>query len=414
MSKPMKPPTGPVRPRLAPALALPLLFLLLSGCTQAGGGGGGGGSWQGAVGIAVFIGIGIALLAYLAMHLLHLEQFKGLARDEMVQVSLSALFAGLLVFSMPLLNSGAVSMTCGLIDVKNTCPAPGEPAARAMPNLLFCSSAPVDRDTGARACPGSAEASGGCATAGTAAGWAQCVNAKSQQRIEYHLRAMTEYNQVLGDRGSRSGFCNMLGVGFTVAGCSSFGLIRGPLGQLLIADGFGLMDLKAEQLLLDLSTNGLVLGVLLPLGLLLRALHFSRKAGGTLIALALSLYFVFPAALLAGQGMADAFVVRAYGDSRNPGFTDVAANDPPVPDSRGLVCDPFDPDENRLVGALNGFFAQGERISQPAMADKIIFFVIGRTMLATVLALTVTLGAVRILGQMLGAEIDVTQIARLS
>jgi hypothetical protein len=114
----------------------------------------------------------------------------------------------------------------------------------------------------------------------------------------------------------------------------------------------------------------------------------------------------------------------------------------PLPQASSLQCEPYDPDESQLIGAIdgllvgkddNGDWVDGNHhclcdykdgngavdchdpiLSCPSDTDLIVFLVLVRTLLCTVLALTATLGATRVLGQILGTEIDVSGLARLS
>jgi hypothetical protein len=155
----------------------------------------------------------------------------------------------------------------------------------------------------------------------------------------------------------------------------------------------------------------------MPLGILLRALHWTRKAGGIILAIAISLYLVFPAVLLVGQGMADAFVRHTDLTiaSGHAGGYDGAIN------FAAPVCAPEAPDAWELMNAAQGIRNSGTDqnkisavTSEASIVDRIIFQVFARALLVTVLALTVTMGAIRVIGHMLATEIDVTAIARMS
>ncbi|MDE1798103.1 MAG: hypothetical protein KGH63_01710, partial [Candidatus Micrarchaeota archaeon] len=291
-------------------------------------------AWQGAVMAAIFIALLVAAFAYMVVHLMHLEQLKALVREELFQVGLVAVLAGLLITGLPFLDSVTHNLTCYASDVA-VCPVSVE-APTANPVYSFCSVAVPNPKPNPDGNPPSV-----CPSTAPLSAWALQVVGNQRATLSTFISGMGKYSNQLGLVGSKSGFCAMLGVGFGVAGCSAYSSLRGPVGQLLNAAGMGLMDLQAEILLLQLNA-GATLSLLLPLGLLLRALHFSRKVGATLIALSISLYIVFPATLLIAQGMADRFIienqVRDSGGSLHAVWASL-----PVPNGGALTCDPFDP-----------------------------------------------------------------------
>ncbi len=378
-------------------------------------------AWQASVMAAIFIALLVAAFAYMAVHLMHLEAFHALVRDELLQVGLVAILAGILLAGLPQVDNVTHNFVCAFSDVKS-CPVvlPPAPADRV---YAFCQTASVDQSVSppVRTCPGTSPLSA----------WALSINANQQSTLSTFIQQMGGYSNQLGEVGSKSGFCSMLGVGFGVAGCSAYSSLRGPVGQLLNAAGMGLMDLQAEQILLQLNAS-ITLSLLLPLGLLLRALHFSRKVGATLIALAVCLYVLFPATLIISQSMADRFMFENKSDAGS-GWARL-----PVPDASKLTCDPFDPVERSsdpsnpaLLDAIDNLQSTKTpctctapdgssrpcpypMLTCPSDTDTILFFVLARTLISTVLALTVTLAGVRVIGQALGTEIDVSAIARLS
>lgn len=83
---------------------------------------------------------------------------------------------------------------------------------------------------------------------------------------------------------------------------------------------FGILANMAQAILLRFSQNN-ALTVFLPLGLLFRAFPLTRKIGGTVIALALALYFVFPLTLALNKPIFDMYNVQ--------GAASIIGNNPP-------------------------------------------------------------------------------------
>ena len=396
-------------------------------------------AWQPAVVSAVLISVFVLAVIYMLVHVLHWDQFKGLVKDELGQAFITFLLVVVLITGLPDAEHRTAGVVCGISGMPDFCPTP------APASMLFCKTA--DFSTGAPACP----LSGSLATCGGPGSqplncWALNLNSQGQAQLGKALSDTLLFNKALGYVSSVGGFCNMLGVGFSVAGCSTYGVLRGPVGQMFNAIGIGMMDLQAEQILLNLNTIGFTLGLLLPLGVLLRALHWTRKAGGTLIALSLSLYFIFPASLLLGQAMADQFINPNPSPGYPSGSPYKELSDPssnlqgsnlhlpqlstkynPL-DTSSIECNPYNPDTGKLLNTMDSFTTRSPAASppnpssvdpaalvqNPSPIDRILFIVLVRNLLMTVVALTITLSAVRVFGQAFGAEIDVWGIARLS
>ncbi|MFA5108076.1 MAG: hypothetical protein WC492_00915 [Candidatus Micrarchaeia archaeon] len=345
-------------------------------------------AWVMPVFSSMLIAIFVVLIVYIIVHVLHLEQFKMILRDELAQVVAAILMVTVLLSGIVLLQGWLAQSLCGAMDI-GTCN--GVDLGKS--DLLMCEQVQ--------------KANGNCpSTIGMGMNdWAKSINEKQTKVLTDFTYGVIGYSDKVGEVSAKSGFANMLGVGMGIAGCSAYGAVRGPLGQLLNALGFGLMDLNAEMFLLNLNGSNagvsVVLGLFLPAGILLRALHFTRKAGSAIIALSISLYILFPASLLFGHSIVDRYVSPGPGGANNVYY----AADPSIPASN-MECDPFDPDENVLVGIMNNLIT--------GSVDNIIFWIIIRTMIITAFALSVTLGGAAALAHIMNTELDVSAIARLS
>ena len=84
--------------------------------------------------------------------------------------------------------------------------------------------------------------------------------------------------------------------GTTLSLAAGFGAILQGLSAPLYMVYFAIFANMAQDVLLHFAKNNM-LKVFLPLGVLFRAFPLTRKIGGTVIAMALALYFVFPLSL---------------------------------------------------------------------------------------------------------------------
>ncbi len=350
--------------------------------------------WQPAVFIALLASVTILVLAYFTVTFLHLDSFKAILRDELLQVFLTAVIALVLIAGIPGIETGLSSFTCGVMDPQ-ACVGTPDPSqdfygALTCPSISIVNSKAV--------CPANLKVND----------WAMQINARQTQILTDVSVSALAYSNKISEAGAKLGFVNLLGVGMGIPGCSAYGVLRGPLGQLLNASGFALMDLEAERILLGMNYS-VVLSLLLPLGLVLRALNITRKVGSTLIALSISLYLVFPSALLFGQSLADHFILM-------PKTQDASGQTIQYPyiglarasnlDAGTLDCDPFSPNEAGLINKVNELMDQN--------AQWLVFWVVVRTLLMTAFALSATFGATRAFAHLMNAEVDVSAIARLS
>ncbi len=383
-------------------------------------------AWQPAVGAALAINILVIGLLLMAVLVLHLEQIKGMAYDEAGQLLVTIVLVALLIAGLPEAESISRAIACAGGNYACTLgPAP----VRDMSLLPLCGSM-MSSPSSSPACP-----------SGTTMDWANKVTQNHIKLLEAQILYATEFNAKVGAVSSVSAFCNLMGTGLTVAGCSAYGVLRGPVGQLLNAQGLGLLELKAQQLLLSIASN-YALSLILPLGLLLRCLHFTRKAGGTLIALALSIYIVLPISIVLAQSLADGFAFT-YPSIANLGSGTYQANRGIYPSLRfdyallsaggslayAIECDPTEPDEQKFIGKVQGLMVPLDANNRPVqpspylagtleagstLSERVLFLAIVRTLLMAALALTMVITSVRVLGRIFGAEIEVWSIARLS
>jgi hypothetical protein len=323
--------------------------------------------WQGTVTLALLIPIFLAVAAFMFLKFMGMQRHQAMVRDELYQALATAVIIGLLVSSMGMINDGTSDFICGITEMD-----------------------PCDIDT-TDANPITNKAT-------------QVVNDRTENMRDF-LGDAIKYNTQLGEVAAQSGFCNMMSVGFSVAGCSAWGNIRSQVGQLINAATYAVMDLTSTKILLDLNTKDLTLGLILPVGILLRALTFTRKLGSGIIAMALSLYFVFPATFILTEQIA-----VKYLEDVNPSLRlDVSSNPVSIKDfDASEICDPFDPKPGPITKAVD------DKLKTNGTAEKILFFVIARAFFPTVLALTATMTSIRAVGKLMATDIDISAIARLS
>ncbi|MFA6214352.1 MAG: hypothetical protein WC717_03675 [Candidatus Micrarchaeia archaeon] len=209
------------------------------------------------------------------------------------------------------------------------------------------------------------------------------------------LSNMQGVSIALGREASKGVFCNFLGVGFTISNCSPYNAYRGSLTAAAFTTTVALSDTYAQDYLLSLA-RAYGFSVLIPLGLLFRCFKASRAAGGALIAIGFGFYTVYPAVILATDNLLHGGVP--------PG--------PPVlPSLSEGACDPM---ETEVSTSLNQFREYGDQLTEYMQMKDMAYFVLVRVLFLSILNLIITLSFIRAFAHMIGSEIDVSSLARIS
>ncbi|MFH0737269.1 MAG: hypothetical protein V1827_01680 [Candidatus Micrarchaeota archaeon] len=96
---------------------------------------------------------------------------------------------------------------------------------------------------------------------------------------------------------TRSQYCGLSGAGFNIAPCGSYSALTPPLTISLQAISLSIAELSSLKVL-TLFAKTYSFTLLLPIGILLRTLKFTRGAGALFIGLAVSLYLFVPIAAI--------------------------------------------------------------------------------------------------------------------
>ncbi|MFP3949849.1 MAG: hypothetical protein ACLFUZ_02015 [Candidatus Micrarchaeia archaeon] len=218
----------------------------------------------------------------------------------------------------------------------------------------------------------------------------------------------------LGSIASTSATCGFIGSSFTYPGCVG---VQVAYSSMVFATNVMLsaMVMNNSQIFLLQLAENFFFPVLLPLGLFLRCFHFTRGAGGLLIAFAFSFYFIFPVSIVITNGLAN------MPDDKPPAMEKI-----PNPGKIEYLgegfwkdfdtfdidadCNPLDMDPyagrkqaKRLVGSGGG-----------DMVDGLLYAFFIEGLFTTVINILITLSAVRGLASVFGAEVDISALARIS
>ena len=215
------------------------------------------------------------------------------------------------------------------------------------------------------------------------------------------LNAFSDSSSKLGAEASRGIFCNFLGVGYTLVNCSPLNAFRGSLTLSATVISAALADVYAQQFLLSLASSYAFV-FLIPLGLFLRCFKLSRGAGGALIAIGFGFYAVFPTMVVAEQKLLPTITIPSL-----PTLTGATKCD----SSGCWQCDPSETDVNVVYTQFNTYAVS---LTDFGLTQPLTYQVIVGTIFMSILNLIVTLGFIRMFAHLIGSEIDVSGLARIS
>ncbi|MFA5929877.1 MAG: hypothetical protein WC861_03255 [Candidatus Micrarchaeia archaeon] len=304
-------------------------------------------------GLAVLIPILIIAIAYMASYIFNIPSLRAILQDELLQI-----FA-----------TGAIALT------------------------LVGTQAVVDQYVTA-----TLQASGASgADIGSTMDAAGAKIAELEAKASGILSNMQDVSDRLGSEASRGVYCNFMGVGFSLTNCSPLNAYRGSLTAAAFTTTVALSDAYAQDFLLSLARS-YAFTVLIPLGLLFRCFRVTRMAGGALIAIGFGFYTVYPVVILATDKL-------LHGDQS------VA----PMPDSPEIpLVGKCDPQEPEVGNSRADFVSYGEQLTDYGLIYGISYQMLVRILFMSILNLIITLGFIRTFAHMIGSEIDVSSLARIS
>ena len=300
--------------------------------------------------LALLIPIAVVAIAYMASYAFNTPALRAVLQDELVQI----------------LATGAVALT------------------------LVGTQMVVDEYATAALNAGSATPSANIEGAmGAAAEKAHVLENEASSR----LTNMLDVSKTLGQEASKGVFCNFMGVGFSLNNCSPFNAYRGSLTAAAFANTVALSDSYAQGFIFSLA-RAYAFSIIIPLGLLFRCFKATRGAGGALIAIGFGFYTVYPVVTLATDNL-------LVGSSAPPSSV--------IPTVGS--CNPKDPS---VANALSEFTDYGSQLTDYNLIYGIAYQVMVRVIFLSILNLIITLTFIRTFAHMIGSEIDVSSLARVS
>jgi hypothetical protein len=196
--------------------------------------------------------------------------------------------------------------------------------------------------------------------------------------------------------GSRSLTCSILSVGYTISGCGGYTMVAPALSGVETTVGLAIAELSSIAKLMEIGINN-SFAILLPIGIIFRTFKLTRGAGGLIIAVAISLYFILPLSMITMWKVADQFKNAPEGAS----YTGTA---PSISVSSCVPADSGEGNSEKSTGILHQLVAAMPFYLFPTFIYGII---------TPAIALLITVTGIRVISSMAGADVDVSALSRV-
>jgi len=216
------------------------------------------------------------------------------------------------------------------------------------------------------------------------------------------MTSISGIDKAVAVEGSKASSCSILGMGYSVSGCGSYTLLSTPLSMAGGISGFAVGELYTMKRLIQLSES-FAFPFLLPLGIVLRTLKFTRGAGGLLIALAISLHLLLPIGILFNDMLGATFLSPPGDDADDDELVAPYKADPEDVD---MECNAGDTGPDNENDAISGYRTMRGNLK------VYLYTMLVQATLGPVLALLMMSTGLRTLTSIMGAEVDVSAVSR--
>jgi len=326
-----------------------ILFLLISLSFAA--------TWQVTTSLAVFASLLILIVIYIIGFGFGIENMKFLATQELYQLVITVILAGLIVGSATYMD----------------------------------------------------EFSGNFGSYVSETGSPSLYEVTTQRIADVNSKLTVVYIQVAGftesaaHQSTKTFYCSFISTGFFLSMCNSYSMVLPPLSMAFQAFSVAFTELQSLQTLMDLGYQ-FSFSLFLPLGIFLRSFKITRGGGGFFIALGIVFYLILPLSYVFLTDMVDYYELTA-GDT----VAEKLKTDPslPVP----TACKPQDTSDNGMGNADN---VKGVL---PGIFDNLeiyVYYILVVVNIPIIITILILITALRWLTSLMGAEVDLSALSRIA
>ena len=201
---------------------------------------------------------------------------------------------------------------------------------------------------------------------------------------------LVSFSVELGQESSKSFFCSIQGIGYSISPCSSFRALTAPVSMAFQTIALTLTELNSIKTLI-LFGQAYAFTLLLPAAILLRTFKLTRGAGGVLIGLAVAFYVFLPVGYMFMSEL----------------LTYSSTYSAPQPLASNFVCNS---DE---IGSSNLNEAKSVYTSLKANVEPYLFTFLIRGTLTAVISILIMITGMKAVSKIAGAEVDVSILSRI-
>lgn len=240
--------------------------------------------------------------------------------------------------------------------------------------------------------------------------------ALSEMLEEHHMMlvgnnsndGLVAFSRAVGYESSKSFYCSLHGVGYSISACGSYRQLMPALGLATQALSFSIAELESLRTLV-LFSESYMFAILLPAGIIFRTFRITRGAGAFLIAFSVSLYLVLPFTVLGMKEVVDSYngaTISGLPASGSKGFSDSK-----------YVCDEEETGSDAFFNLRPVYnYKKAFKLFQKAkgnLAGYLYAFLIKGT-LTTGVSIFAFITGIRWLSRIAGTEVDVSALMRLA
>ncbi|MEW6749276.1 MAG: hypothetical protein AB1295_06225 [Candidatus Micrarchaeota archaeon] len=224
----------------------------------------------------------------------------------------------------------------------------------------------------------------------------QRVDAALQSQLDV-FDEVEDYMVDIVPQSTKSQYCGLSGAGFYVSPCGSFSALTPPLTMALQAIALSIAELSSLRTLVAFGGN-YAFSLIFPIGILLRALRFTRGAGAIFIGLGVSLYLFVPITAI--------FMDEMTSTGAPSGLS--------MPDVDSEECDVHDFSTEAGFSYGNAERAKGHMEALVDRIDDFMFMFLVRGTFFTVGVLVAFYATFRWVSRLAGADVDLMALMKIA
>lgn len=321
-------------------------------------------AWQETVALAIFASLGLLAIIYMIAFGFGIEEMKMMARDELMQLVITAVLAIAIVGAA----ASTDTFTSSIVEAQGV-------SGKNMQEYVLD----------------------------------DILSGRILKDLEENYNNVNGFAEKMMYESSKTEFCTFMSTGLFISACNSYSLVSPPLSVAMQAMAVSFVEMQSLYMLIDIGYK-FAFTFFLPIGLFLRSLKITRGAGAFFIALGITFYFILPLVVIFMDDLDEYYQIEA---EKSPSDDIIYPAAGPLTIKKcnsastgtGWGGDISMENPNKVITAFNSSLFPN--------LDAYIYQVFVRVNITLFVAVFAMATSIRWLTSVLGAEVDVSAIARL-